>query len=154
MNIIFICMGNTCRSPLAEAILKDKLRKDGHTDINVSSMGFMLGGSHASKHSKDIAMEHGIDISNHISRKIESEELKKADLIFTMEEHMVENILYSIPNIKHKTFALGQWNYSTLELCSSHGIDISDPCGGSKEKYSATYDIIEKEINRILPYLF
>lgn len=147
MNIIFVCMGNTCRSPLGEGIMKAKLKEAGRPDINVSSMGFMAGGSPASKHSHDIAAEKGVDISNHRSRKLRFDELREADLVFAMEERMVDDILYYVPEIEGRIFALSQFPNKP------GASDIADPHGGNKSRYQGTYDQIEAEVERVIPYI-
>lgn len=81
MNIIFVCTGNTCRSPMAEYYLKSK-NLDG---ICVSSRGFSAGEA-ANPNSVAVMNEVGIDISNHISQCITAEVAKKADAIICMTE--------------------------------------------------------------------
>lgn len=81
MNIIFVCTGNTCRSPMAEGYLKSK-NLEG---VCVSSRGFSAG-EPANPNSVAVMNEAGIDISNHISRHITADEAKRADAIICMTE--------------------------------------------------------------------
>ncbi len=77
MNILFVCTGNTCRSPMAEGYLKSK-------NISASSCGLCADGSPVSQNSKTVMAEIGIDISNHISRQITMKDIERADSIICM----------------------------------------------------------------------
>lgn len=81
MNIIFVCTGNTCRSPIAEYYLKSKNLED----VCVSSRGFSAG-EPANPNSVAVMNEAGIDIGSHISRHITADEAKHADKIICMTE--------------------------------------------------------------------
>ncbi len=81
MNIIFVCTGNTCRSPMAEYYLKSK-NLEG---VNIISRGFS-GGESANPNSVAVMSEAGIDISNHISKSITANEAQNADAIICMTE--------------------------------------------------------------------
>ena len=75
MNILFVCTGNTCRSPMAEGYLRSK--KLG--GVTVLSRGLACDGSPVSLNSKTAMAEVGIDISGHISRQITDRDIKNAD---------------------------------------------------------------------------
>lgn len=79
MNIIFVCTGNTCRSPMAEHYLKSK----NFDNLIVSSRGFS-GGEQANPNSISVMKEVGIDISSHVSKKITPDDIKTADAIICM----------------------------------------------------------------------
>ena len=77
MNILFVCTGNTCRSPMAEGYLRSK----GIDGVTVSSRGLVADGSPVSPNSKTAMAEVGIDIAAHISRQITADDINKADKI-------------------------------------------------------------------------
>ncbi len=81
MNIIFVCTGNTCRSPMAEYYLKSK----NLDNLNISSRGF-TGGESANPNSIAVMREIGIDISGHISQPITTDDINTADAIICMTE--------------------------------------------------------------------
>ncbi len=80
MNVVFVCTGNTCRSPMAEGYLKS-LKK---SDVNVFSAGINATDNKVSKNSKIVMEEIGIDISHHTPSPLTAELIKKADIIYTM----------------------------------------------------------------------
>ena len=101
MNIIFVCTGNTCRSPMAEYYLKSK-NLDG---VNVISRGFS-GGEGANPKSVAVMGEVGIDISAHISRCITAEEIKNADAVICMTESH-KAMLMAFASEQKQIFVLG-----------------------------------------------
>lgn len=102
MNIIFVCTGNTCRSPMAEYYLKSK----NLHELNISSRGFSSG-EKANPNSVAVMAEMGIDISSHISRKITLEDIKSADVIICMSESH-KNLLMSYTTTNTNIFVLGR----------------------------------------------
>ena len=90
MNIIFVCTGNTCRSPMAEYYLKSKNLKD----ISVTSRGFSDGGN-ANPHSIAVMREVGIDISNHVSKRITADDITRADAIICMTQSHKQLLIMS-----------------------------------------------------------
>ncbi len=124
MNIVFVCTGNTCRSPMAEGYLKSK----NLPGITVTSAGLAADGiSPATKEAVSAAGEVGIDISSHISRKFTYEQADKADKIICMSPSHIA-ALKSVGINAEKLFLLGE--------------GISDPYGCGQEVYNNTRDEI------------
>lgn len=131
-NIIFVCTGNTCRSPMAEGYLKSQRK-----DLNVISRGIAADGSAVSENSK-IAMEKmGIDISHHISKQLTIEEAKNADLVVCMSDSHA-HILKSVGIAQERIKVLG----------------VNDPFGCSLQVYEECRDQIIKGINNIFNNFF
>ncbi|MBN1863549.1 MAG: hypothetical protein JW808_01475, partial [Victivallales bacterium] len=85
MHVLFVCSGNTCRSPMAEGYLRHLLEKGGRGDITVSSAGTSTAdGMPPSRHSVEALKEHGIDISGHRSTGLTVELLKRSDMVVAM----------------------------------------------------------------------
>src|SRR5512135_2244316 len=88
MNILLVCSGNTCRSPLAAAILTDKLsRLPEFAGVSVQSAGIAAwDGTPASEGAYLVALERGLDLSGHRARMLTADQVRDADLVLTMSE--------------------------------------------------------------------
>ena len=123
MNILFVCTGNTCRSPMAEGILKS-LNKD----IDVCSRGLYVPDATAPSYGSINAMEKmDIDISSHRSKQLTYADCDDADLIITMTDSHKKTILQACESCSEKTFTLA-------EFAGEEG-DISDPFGRDDNAY-------------------
>ena len=132
MNILFVCTGNTCRSPMAEGYLHAKNIKN----LNISSCGLFADGSAVSKNSADAMNEIGIDISSHISKQITKEDIENADRIICMS-----------PSHKQALESICVTNSEVL------GGGISDPYGYDLDVYRLCRDQIVNEIDKLFPNL-
>lgn len=104
-NILVVCVGNICRSPIGEAFLQAKLPQS-----NVSSAGISaLVGYPADPHSINLMREHNIDISSHLARQIDSEMISAADLILTMEKRHNKHIQSRFNGTTGKVHLIGKW---------------------------------------------
>lgn len=139
VNIYFICTGNTCRSPMAEAILKSKNLKN----VEVRSAGiYAQDGSAMSDHAKAVLDQANIK-HDHTASLFSYENVQWADVLLTMTAAHKAMILRSIPDGHEKVFTLKEYVLSTIDE------DIQDPYGGSLEIYEQTF----KELNDILTEL-
>lgn len=130
MNILFVCTGNTCRSPMAEGYLRSK-KLDG---ITVLSRGLACDGSPVSLNSKTAMAEVGIDISGHISQQISDRDIENADKIICLSpSHMAALLSVGVP--ENKLFVLGN--------------GISDPFGGDLPIYRRCRDEIFAAIDEL-----
>lgn len=147
MRILFVCSGNTCRSPLAEAVLKRMAEDAGRSDIEVSSAGTQAwDGSPASDGSMLVGMERGLDLAAHRSRQLTTEMLEEADLVLVMApSHLAQAREMHPPANVHLLggYVAGGGNASTVQ----------DPFGGDLAAYRETADDIEREMQGILDKL-
>jgi len=124
MQVIFVCTGNTCRSPMAEGLLKN-LAVEG---VEVISRGLFVPEESRASFSSEKAMKSmGIDISSHISKQLTMDEAEKADLILTMTSAHKKTILNANEGFKDKTFTL-------CEAAGESG-EIDDPYGRDDDVY-------------------
>lgn len=141
-KILFICTGNTCRSPMAEAIFKHKT----NNRYEVKSAGiFAQDGSTASLHSIDVLKKQSIPI-DHKSKQLTTELVVWSDLILTMGNSHKQMILQRYPKADDKVFCLKEFAQNTKA-------DIADPFGGTLEDYEKTFNEIEEAIQKLIEKL-
>jgi protein-tyrosine phosphatase len=159
-ELLFLCTGNICRSPAAEALLRHKLQ-DAGVDMHVRSAGLLEAGRPASEHGVALLAERGIDASAHRSHTVTTDDLRQAEVIVAMAREHVRETVVQVPEIWPKTFTLKElvrrggavgprspdqpladWLHevhegrSTAELMGdSLGDDIADPIGQPRAAY-------------------
>lgn len=146
-RILFLCTGNTCRSPLAQVIAQRALTTRGWTQVEVRSAGIgAADGSPASAGAQDAAARHGLDLSTHTAQHLTAESVDWADLVLAMAPHHLQ-----------VARAMGAADKAALitEVAAAEdpeGIpeSVVDPFGGSDREYEATYELLERLVDRVL----
>ncbi len=145
-KLIFVCTGNTCRSPMAEGLLKHLLGPECGWDI--SSAGVRASnGFPASPGSTEALREKGIDISGHYSRRLTPEMIRKADLLVTMTRAHRDAILEISPESAGKVFLLKSFG---IAQCAA---DIYDPVGEALDVYRRVRDEIDAALPDLILYM-
>ncbi|MFH1189795.1 MAG: low molecular weight protein arginine phosphatase [Candidatus Omnitrophota bacterium] len=151
-TILFICTGNSCRSVMAEAILRKRLRELGRDDIEVRSAGVSaFEGMPPSDETIEVVREEGVDVSDYRTKRVTTEMVRKADLILVMEPAHKEDISGILPEAAEKTFLLKE--FGRLSPSGRRDPGVSDPIGKPAEEYRATKDEIKAEIERLIKKL-
>lgn len=132
-RILVVCIGNICRSPMAEGLLKQAL-----PGAQVSSAGLAaLVGFGADPIAVEIMADVGIDITAHRARMLNDAITREADLILVMDEQQVQQISKQYPYARGKVF----------RLAAASKQDIHDPYRQSPEVFQAVYAVIENSVN-------
>lgn len=147
-KIIFVCTGNTCRSPIAEAIARSALPSAWKNEFEFSSAGTAAwDGLPASSMAVDVLNEEGIDLSNHLSKLMTKKLGEEADLIVTMTEAQRRDILAVFPGEEGRIIALGSLDRSRSDP------DIEDPVGGTRDVYIKSREDIKGLVYKLIDYL-
>jgi protein-tyrosine-phosphatase len=142
-----ICTANICRSPVAEGLLRDRLRQRGLLDWTVSSAGTWAQVERgASENSVVVMNERGLDINSHVSRMVKREHLCQADLVLCMESGHAEALRAEFYQYAPKIHLL-------TEMAGRH-YSISDPYGQPLTAYrlmaNEVEEIIDEGIDEII----
>ena len=144
-QILFVCTGNTCRSPMAEGLGRkflaeklnckvDQLEKIGYKTISAGLMA--MDGVRASSEAIRFCSERGVDITGHLSRELSKELIARSDYIFALSENHRRGVIALCPEAAQKCMLLDE------------GRDVSDPIGGDEKVYNVCGKIIEKAVKK------
>jgi protein-tyrosine phosphatase len=150
IQVLFVCLGNICRSPLAEAIFKDKIKKKGLDKfIEADSCGtsnYHIGGSPDPRTITN-AGKNGITI-NHCGRQLSVEDLEKFDFILAMDKSNYDNIL-RLPNSKafaHKVSLMREFDPVQKG-------EVPDPYHGGEQGFQDVFDILDRSMEEFIGHL-
>ncbi|MCI0434675.1 MAG: low molecular weight protein arginine phosphatase [Gemmatimonadetes bacterium] len=146
-NLLFVCSGNTCRSPLARGIAEERVARRGWTHVRVASAGTAaLPELPASENALAIAEERGLDLSAHRSRALTHEALAWADLVLVMSPSQ----LLAVADLG----AADKVALATDFLDGpGMGAAIEDPFGGDMDAYRRTFEQIREAVDGVLDKL-
>lgn len=140
MNIMFVCTGNTCRSPMLARMFADYARKVGF-GCAADSAGMKGGGSPVNPKAACTLAARGLDSDGHISKVFGDAEAGWADFVFTMDEGQRDELRLRYPELR-------------VECLSAFcGSEIADPYGGTQADYDATADIFEALLPAVLDFV-
>ncbi len=145
VRVLFVCTGNTCRSPLAAAALSAELGDDA-ARVEIASAGTSaMDGQPASAGTRDVAAREGIDLSSHRSRRTTAALVRAADFVFVMEPaHRAALEALGAPG--ERVHVLSEWPQP-----GEPGLPVSDPFGASREAYEECWRRIRRHVRRVAP---
>ena len=137
-----VCLGNICRSPLAEGILKSKLPQDRFSVESAGTAGYHIGRAPDSR-SIEVAAENGIDISSQKARKFSPDDFDRFDKIFVMDRS-------NLHNVKQMALTPEDQNKVTLLL---ENIEVPDPYYGGASGFEKVLDLLADGCSSLLDEL-
>lgn len=133
-RILFVCVGNICRSPTAEYLMRSEVG----VQLDISSAGLSaLVGHPMDENAKELVTSAGIDASTHRARQVTAEIVKDSDMILVMEPGHESALLELAPFARGRVFLLGKW---------SDDRPIPDPYRHSSEYFTHVYQMIRQDV--------
>jgi len=142
--ILFVCTGNSCRSPMAAGFLREMLKEK--KELRIDSRGTIFSSfSGPTPQAIKIMKGYGIDISSHKTKSLSKDLIDEADLILVMERKHRERVQELSPEAKNKTFLLKEF------APDKENLEIRDPIGLSDEVYKEVAEEIKSALQKALP---
>ena len=139
IKIVMVCLGNICRSPLAEGILASKLPKDKFL-VDSAGTGSWHIGKQPDHRSIATAKKHGIDISNQKGKHFTSEFFDEFDYIYVMDGSNYDNVIALAPSDQQKE----KVKLILEELFPGDNVDVPDPYYGLQNGFDMVYDMLDE----------
>lgn len=148
MRILFVCSGNTCRSPMAQALLRKALSVEPSLGLlngnRVESAGLQaFSGQAPSPEAVEVMRDHAIDLSTHRARRLTEQMMDESDLIITMTRSHCRQLQNDYPFRRQNIWLLS-------ELAGFDEIDIEDPFGLGIKEYARTAILLKNMIDKML----
>jgi protein-tyrosine phosphatase len=148
MKILMVCLGNICRSPLAEGILESKVKKLGlawEVDSAGTNNNYHIG---EAPHplSQKVAMLHSVDISQQCARAFVAEDFDRFDKIYAMSG----DILEGMKKIARKKFKTEKTDLLLNEIYPGQNLDVPDPWYGEEPDYHEVFEMIDRACDKII----
>ena len=138
-KILMVCLGNICRSPIAEGILQSKLTSELFKVDSAGTAGYHIG-ELPDVRSIEVAKKYGIDITNQRSRKFTKSDFKEFDLIFAMDESNYNNIISVMDDNSH----IQKVKMILNELYPAKNRNVPDPYYGGNQGFENVYKMLDE----------
>ena len=148
-NILFVCIGNICRSPFAHGLFTKLVRQKGHKGFHAKSAGLLaLPGNSVTLLAQKVAAEHGVDLAGHQAKPLSQELVDWSGLILVMEKSQKDDLLTDFSEAEDKTFLIRRF-----ARFGSRKRGIVDPYGLQYDAYRFCYLDIEDAVSGLVDYL-
>jgi protein-tyrosine phosphatase len=152
IHVQFVCLGNICRSPLAEAVFRDKVEQAGLSSaFHIESSGtgdWHVGGS-ADDRMRQTARRHGLSLADHTASQFQPEDLERADHIFVMDKSNLSDVLYYDEDDDHN----GKVRLFREFDPQPENYQVPDPYYGERDGFETVYAIVDRTADNLLEQL-
>lgn len=150
-QVLVVCTGNTCRSPMAEGILRSLLTPELDGQVTVVSAGTnAMEGVPATAHAVETAAAAGIDLRQHRARRLSVEMLRESDLVLCMEPSHVTTAKGLAPGVADRVHLITRHG---AESRGAEAAGVADPIGGAADEYADTFHRIRSHLLRWVPVI-
>ncbi len=147
MRILMVCLGNICRSPIAEGVLRQKVAENGlHWVVDSAGTESYHVGEAPNKFSQKVCREHGIDISAQRARRFTAADFQNYDKIYAL----ADDIYQEIKRIGGKQAEMDKVDYFLNELHPGINESVTDPYYGPEQGFREVYDLIDQTCDAII----
>lgn len=149
-RILFVCTGNSCRSVMAEGLLRHLLREKGRSAVQVISAGTnTMPGMGPTPETIEVMQAEGVDVTAHQSQQLTPDLVQRADVIFCMEDFHRDQILSVHPEDESKVHLLRTFRNTRPEPDPN----VSDPIGRPRRVYETCLATIKEGVQRVVEWL-
>lgn len=147
MNILMVCLGNICRSPLAQGIMEQKIKKYSLNNTKVDSAGTAAYhvGENPDPRSVEIAKKHSIDISNQRARQFKADDFRKFDKIYVMDG----SNLSDVSALAKDANDLNKVELILNSVFPGEEPSVPDPYYGGKDGFETVFQLLDKACDKI-----
>lgn len=146
IKVLFVCLGNICRSPLGEGVFRSIVNEQGLSEYfqidSAGTEGNYNAGEHPDSTAKRVARAHGISVDNLIARQLLKDELASWDYIIAMDSSNIKNIS-RIGKVKGHLHLMREFDPEGMG-------DVPDPWGHTEDVFNKVYDMIERSCRELL----
>lgn len=148
-NILFVCVGNICRSPFAHGLFTKRINQNGHEGLYAESAGLLaLPGNSATYLAQKVAAEYGVDLAGHKAKPISQKLVDWSDLILVMEKSHKDVLIANFPGATDKSFLIRRFG-----RFGAQNRGIADPYGLQYDAYRFCFLDIEDAVSGLIEFL-
>ena len=149
-SVLFVCLGNICRSPFGAELARRLLAEAGRTDVRCASAGIRPSQAARSPHEAcRVSAAYGLSLDAHEPQPLTRELMASHDVVFVMEQSQLEHLRAEYPEFRDRIFLLSL--FDTAARSTYERYNIADPFGQPLTAYEACYERIERAIRSWIP---